>query len=201
MVTETEEFKRAMNFIESGDVKKGMKKADRPGESKKSGKLVKATSGAETFDPYFKATRKADEIVNVKRDLGGGTTRMTLSDKVVKKPMSDADKERGLGKKTNTKRTPETNAKVKKRGQAITFKASQEKVAKDKKINPENVDKVLKTREINVEFPASSAKLLGGVDRNPRKKFSGFDSASKERKVRGFSKGGLVYGKKFAGTY
>ena len=81
------------------------------------------------------------------------------------------------------------------------YQSVSKKLRKDKKINPENIDKVLKTREINVEFPASSAKLLGGVDRNPRKKFSGFDSASKERKVRGFSKGGLVYGKKFAGTY
>ena len=201
MVTETEEFKRTMNLIESGDVRKGMKKADRPGEAKKAGELVKATSGAETFDPYFKATRKADEIVNVKRDPGITGTRMTLTDKVVKKQMSDADKERGLGKKTKTKKTPETKASVKKRGHGLTFKASQEKVKDIKNINPEDIPKVQKTREINIEAPATFAKSFDFLDRNPRKKFSGFDSESKERKVRGFSQGGLVYGKKFSGIY
>ena len=44
-------------------------------------------------------------------------------------------------------------------------------------------------------------KLLGHDKKNPRENFSGFDSESEERKVRGFSKGGLVYGKKFSGTY
>jgi hypothetical protein len=204
MVTETEEFKRTMNLIESGDVRKGMKKADRPGEAKKSGELVKAlrgASGTRASDPYFKATRKADEIVNVKRDPGITGTRMTLSDKVVKTKMSDVDKERGLGKKTKTKKTPETKASVKKRGHGLTFKASQEKVKDIKNINPKDIPKVKKSREINIEAPATVAKSFRFLDSNPRKKFSGFDSESKERKVRGFSQGGLVYGKKFSGTY
>ena len=116
---------------------------------------MRGASWTRAIDPYFKATRKADEIVNVKRDPGITGTRMTLSDKVVKTKMSDVDKERGLGKKTKTKKTPETKASVKKRGHGLTFKASQEKVKDIKNINPKDIPKVKKSREINIEAPAT----------------------------------------------
>ena len=187
----SEEYKRTMNLIESGSVKKGMKKADRTGEAKISGDLVKASSAAPD-SPYFKSTRKADEMINTKRDLGGGA-RMTLSDKKTAKPMSGADKERGVSTTPKKKKTdPQTTAKNKAKMNPPTFKASQEKI-KDKDVKL--------TRRLNVKSPTSVAKITGGVDSNPRKKFSGFDSESKERKVRGMKSGGKpkAYGMKHGG--
>ena len=188
----SEEYKRTMNLIESGSATKSMKKTDRTGESKKSGNLVKATSGAGASDPYFKSTRKADEVVNTKRDLGGGA-RMTLSDRKTTKPMSGAAKERGLSPSPKKKKPdPQTTAKNKAKMNPPTFKASQEKIK----------DKDLKlSREINVKSPKAVATYLGGVDRTPRKNREGFESDSKYRKMKGMKSGGKpkAYGMKHGG--
>ena len=91
-------YERTIRSIESGSPLKRGSKVDRKGESKRSGTLVRATSSSPESS-YYKTTRKADEMVNVKRDPGAGFAAMTLSDKVSKRPMSDADKERGLSTK------------------------------------------------------------------------------------------------------
>lgn len=119
-IMETEEYKKVMKKIGGGN------KADRTGESIKSGALAKGKfekikgDGKEVQDYNDESTRfkasvmKADEVVNTKRDLGGGS-KMTLSDK--KKPKTkDSDIEKGI-KLSPTKAKDNLNARVKARGQ------------------------------------------------------------------------------------
>jgi len=61
------------------------------------------------------AAKKADEVTNVKRDTGGGK-KLTLSDRVTKPPVSDADIEKGVAK-PKKKAKDNLNARVKARGQ------------------------------------------------------------------------------------
>lgn len=185
-IMETEEYKKVMKKIGGGS------KADRTGESSKSGSLAKSKfekikgSGKDVQDYNDESTRfkasamKADEVVNTKRDLGGGA-KMTLKDrKTSKKPIKK--------KKTD----PQTSAKIKARMNPPTFKASQEKI-KDSDVRL--------TRRLNVKSPTSVAKITGGMDRNPRKNREGFESDSKYRKMRGMKSGGKpkAYGMKHGG--
>ena len=196
-IMETEEYKKVMKKIG------GKNKADRTGESTTSGSLAKGKfekirgDGKEVQDYNDASTRfkasamKADEVVNTKRDLGGGA-RMTLKDKKTSKPMSGADKERGLSPIPKRKKNdPQTTAKNKAKMNPPTFKASQEGKGKDLKLS----------REINVKSPKAVATYLGGVDRNPRKNREGFESDSKYRKMRGMKSGGKpkAYGMKHGG--
>ena len=120
-IMETEEYKKVMKKIG------GKNKADRTGESTTSGSLAKGKfekirgDGKEVQDYNDASTRfkasamKADEVVNTKRDLGGGT-KMTLSDKKVKRKTKDSDIEKGI-KPSPTKAKDNLNARVKARGQ------------------------------------------------------------------------------------
>ena len=185
-IMETEEYKKVMKKIGGGN-----NKADRTGESARSGSLAKGKfekirgDGKEVQDYNDASTRfkasamKADEVVNTKRDLGGGA-KMTLKDrKTSKKPIKK--------KKTD----PQTTAKNKAKMNPPTFKASQEGKSKDLQLS----------REINVKSPKAVATYLGGVDRNPRKNREGFESDSKYRKMRGMKSGGKpkAYGMKHGG--
>ena len=120
-IMETEEYKKVMKKIG------GKNKADRTGESITSGSLAKGKfekirgDGQEVQDYNDASTRfkasamKADEVVNTKRDLGGGP-KMTLSDKKVKPKTKDSDIESGV--KTSPKKAKDNlNARVKARGQ------------------------------------------------------------------------------------
>tara|TARA_B100000941_G_C28508164_1_gene558762 strand:+ start:3628 stop:4314 length:687 start_codon:yes stop_codon:yes gene_type:complete len=120
-IMETEEYKKVMKKIG------GKNKADRTGESTKSGSLAKGKfekirgDGKEVQDYNDASTRfkasamKADEVVNTKRDLGGGA-KMTLSDKKVKPKVKDSDIEKGI-KPSPKKAKDNLNFRVKERGQ------------------------------------------------------------------------------------
>ena len=129
----------------------------------------------------------------VKENFGKEGALFNLGPKIVKQKPSAKDERLGITKTKKKKRDPQTTAENKAKGNPITAQGQVDKI-KDPERNF--------YYRLNLEAPATVAEtVLGGVDRNPRKKFSGFDSESKERKVRGFSKGGLVYGKKFSGIY
>ena len=133
-----------------------------------------------------------EAIKYVKENFGKEGALFNLGPKIVKQKPSAKDDRLGITKTKKKKRDPQTTPNVKARGNPITAQGQIDKI-KDPQRNFE--------ARLNLEAPVAVAKLLGGVDRNPRKNFSGFDSESKERKARGFSQGGLVYGKKFSGIY
>ncbi len=125
----------------------------------------------------------------VKENFGKEGALFNLGPKIVKQKPSTKDERLGITTTKKKKRDPQTTAQNKARMNPPTFEASKEGKSDKEKI----------TRELIVRGGAK--KLLGHDKKNPRENLSGFDSESKERKVRGFSKGGLVYGKKFAGTF
>ena len=128
-------------------------------------------------------------IKYVRENFGKEGALFNLGPKIVKQKPSAKDERLGITTTKEKKRDPQTTAQNKARMNPPTFEASKEGKSDKEKI----------TRELIVR--GGMKKLLGHDKKNPRENFSGFDSESEERKVRGFSKGGLVYGKKFAGTY
>ena len=134
-----------------------------------------------------------EAIKYVKENFGKEGALFNLGPKIVKQKPSAKDERLGITKTKKKKRDPQTTAENKAKGNPITAKGQVDKI--------KDPDRNFYYR-LNLEAPATVAEtVLGGIDRNPRKKFSGFDSESKERKARGFSQGGLVYGKKFSGIY
>lgn len=166
----------------------------------KSGKTLKFVlkSAEEAFEEDVENPDAFNEALKyVKNNFGKEGALFNLGPKIVKQKPSAEDERLGITKTKKKKRDPQTTPNVKARGNPITAQGKIDKI-KDPERNFE--------ARLNIEAPIAVAKLLGGVDRNPRKKFSGFDSESerfeaKRKRAMGFSQGGLVRGKKFAGIY
>ena len=170
-------------------------------EIKRIADLLNKKKSGKTLNFVLKEVREATEddmkdpdsfnkaIEYVRENFGKEGALFNLGPKIVKQKPSAKDERLGITTTKKKKRDPQTTAQNKARMNPPTFEASKEGKSDKEKI----------TRELIVRGGAK--KLLGHDKKNPRENLSGFDSASKERKVRGFSKGGLVYGKKFAGTY
>ena len=170
-------------------------------EIKRIADLLNKKKSGKTLNFVLKEVREATEddmkdpdsfnkaIEYVKENFGKEGALFNLGPKIVKQKPSAKDERLGITTKKKKKRDPQTTAQNKARMNPPTFEASKEGKSDEEKI----------TRELIVRGGAK--KLLGHDKKNPRENLSGFDSESEERKVRGFSKGGLVYGKKFAGTF
>ena len=170
-------------------------------EIKRIADLLNKKKSGKTLNFVLKEVREATEddmkdpdsfnkaIEYVRENFGKEGALFNLGPKIIKQKPSAKDERLGITTTKKKKRDPQTTAQNKARMNPPTFEASKERKSDEEKI----------TRELIVR--GGMKKLLGHDKKNPRENFSGFDSESKERKVRGFSKGGLVYGKKFAGTY
>tara|TARA_B100000424_G_scaffold140590_1_gene106861 strand:+ start:252 stop:794 length:543 start_codon:yes stop_codon:yes gene_type:complete len=170
-------------------------------EIKRIADLLNKKKSGKTLNFVLKEVREATEddmkdpdsfnkaIEYVKENFGKEGALFNLGPKIVKQKPSAKDERLGITTTKKKKRDPQTTAQNKARMNPPTFEASKEGKSDKEKI----------TRELIVRGGAK--KLLGHDKKNPRENLSGFDSESEERKVRGFSKGGLVYGKKFAGTF
>lgn len=170
-------------------------------EIKRIADILNKKKSGKTLNFVLKEVREATEddmkdpdsfnkaIEYVRENFGKEGALFNLGPKIVKQKPSAKDERLGITTTKKKKRDPQTTAQNKARMNPPTFEASKEGKSDKEKI----------TRELIVRGGAK--KLLGHDKKNPRENLSGFDSESKERKVRGFSKGGLVYGKKFAGTF
>jgi len=170
-------------------------------EIKRIADLLNKKKSGKTLNFVLKEVREATEddmkdpdsfnkaIEYVRENFGKEGALFNLGPKIVKQKPSAKDERLGITTTKKKKRDPQTTAQNKARMNPPTFEASKEGKSDKEKI----------TRELIVRGGAK--KLLGHDKKNPRENLSGFDSESEERKVRGFSKGGLVYGKKFAGTF
>ena len=170
-------------------------------EIKRIADLLNKKKSGKTLNFVLKEVREATEddmkdpdsfnkaIEYVKENFGKEGALFNLGPKIVKQKPSAKDERLGITTTKKKKRDPQTTAQNKARMNPPTFEASKEGKSDKEKI----------TRELIVR--GGMKKLLGHDKKNPRENLSGFDSESEERKVRGFSKGGLVYGKKFAGTF
>ena len=170
-------------------------------EIKRIADLLNKKKSGKTLNFVLKEVREATEddmkdpdsfnkaIEYVKENFGKEGALFNLGPKIVKQKPSAKDERLGITTTKKKKRDPQTTAQNKARMNPPTFEASKEGKSDEEKI----------TRELIVR--GGMKKLLGHDKKNPRENLSGFDSESEERKVRGFSKGGLVYGKKFAGTF
>ena len=170
-------------------------------EIKRIADLLNKKKSGKTLNFVLKEVREATEddmkdpdsfnkaIEYVRENFGKEGALFNLGPKIIKQKPSAKDERLGITTTKKKKRDPQTTAQNKARMNPPTFEASKEGKSDKEKI----------TRELIVRGGAK--KLLGHDKKNPRENLSGFDSESEERKVRGFSKGGLVYGKKFAGTF
>ena len=170
-------------------------------EIKRIADFLNKNKSGKTLNFVLKEVREATEddmkdpdsfnkaIEYVRENFGKEGALFNLGPKIVKQKPSAKDERLGITTTKKKKRDPQTTAQNKARMNPPTFEASKEGKSDKEKI----------TRELIVRGGAK--KLLGHDKKNPRENLSGFDSESEERKVRGFSKGGLVYGKKFAGTF